>query len=247
TSDRAEAFRRLRWPVSRAVSYLPVFSTIGEPAEPAVLREHPARPVIGVLSHSSEGARADLLFQALKCLRRPGRDDDHAIPCIVLLGAPGPSSAGGRYWRDLARRSGMDRHLEFTGVVAEGVLGSNLEACDLLVLLDPNGPTSRKTTLAAGLAYGMPIVALDGSDRWADLVEREAVVVVPGEPGPLALTLGGLLDSADRRRYLGCHARSFYRQHMRLELIASGMARVIEETMQGRLSTDTAVRGERRP
>jgi len=141
----------------------------------------------------------------------------------------------------------MDRHLEFTGVVAEGVLGSNLEACDLLVLLDPNGPTSRKTTLAAGLAYGMPIVALDGSERWADLVEREAVVVVPGEPGPLALALGGLLDSADRRRCLGCHARSFYRQHMRLELIASGMARVIEETMQGRLSTDTAVRGERRP
>jgi len=264
TSARAEAFRHLRWPHSRTVSYLPVFSTIGEPAEPAVLREHPVPPVIGVLSHSSEGARADLLFQVLERLRRLGpeqsserddgpdrpswRHDDSIVPRVVLLGAPGPSSPGGRRWSDLARRRGMDRHLEFTGVVAEGELGSNLEACDLLVLLDPDGPTSRKTTLAAGLAHGMPIVALDGSDRWTDLVERGAVVVVPGEPGPFALALGDLLDSAERRRRLGLAARSFYRERMRLELIASEMARVIEETMQGRTAaTSTAASGEHRP
>jgi len=228
TSGRAELFGRLPRPLARAVEYLPVFSTIGEPAEPAEIRDRADPPVVGVLSHSSEGAMAELLFEAVARLPR------EIVPRIVLLGAPGPSSRGGLHWQSLARRRAMEQHLEFTGVLPEGQLGERLRSCDLILFLDPDGPTSRKTTLAAGLAHGMPIIAVDGPDRWVELVDRGAVVLVSADGHGLALAIAGLLASPERRRDLGGKAQAFYRERMGLDLVAAGMSHVIAETMQGR-------------
>ena len=47
-----------------------------------------------------------------------------------------------------------------------------------IALVDEEGPTSRRTMLAAALAHGRPVVATDGPNRWDAPVTEGAIVLV---------------------------------------------------------------------
>jgi glycosyltransferase involved in cell wall biosynthesis len=133
---------------------------------------------------------------------------------LSLLGAPGPSSAAGESWLAAARSRGLTDALSFSGALPAQALSDSLSACDVLLFADTSGPSSRKTTLAASLASGRPLVAIDGRRRWSELVRSDAARVVAPTPDALADAVGELLADEGGREALGASGREFAEREM---------------------------------
>jgi len=92
----------------------------------------------------------------------------------------------------------------------------HLSACDLLVQPFPDGVTTRRTSLMAGLALGVPVVSNRGmltESFWRD-----------AEGIPLAASMDGLVAAAEvlardpnLRRLIGERGAALYREHLSLE------------------------------
>jgi len=158
------------------------------------------------------------------------RPDAH----LALIGAPGPGGGAAARRRQGAAAAGCP--LVFTGVEGEAAVSRQLASCEALVFADPSGPTSRRTSLAAGLAHGKPVVALDGPQTWRDLVAAGAVSVVEPSRGALAGELLRLLASPVARAAQGDQAEAFYRAHLSPEHAA--------ETFLTVLAAVTTARGD---
>jgi glycosyltransferase involved in cell wall biosynthesis len=209
TEERARFLRRYgRLGRRRPVHLAPVFSTLGQ-QEPSEGLPGPAG-TIGVIGHGADGAQPALFFAAVRGLR-PGPPER-----IVLLGAPGRHSPAGQQWLRTARHAGLEGAVDFTGVLDPEELGRRIAACDVVVLVDDEGPSSRRTMLAAALAHGRPVVASDGPSRWDAPVEAGAIVVVPAEAGALGAALQRLTDDAAARASTGALAFAFYEREMSL-------------------------------
>jgi glycosyltransferase involved in cell wall biosynthesis len=190
---------------------IPVFSNIAvEPRPPNQASSAPL--LLGVVGYANDGVNPPLLVEALSRLpSRPGLR-------VLLLGAPGPDSPWGERWRRAAQDAGIGELLEFTGVLPPQELSRQLSACDLVVFPDEAGPSSRKGTLAAALAHGRPVVAIDGPEGWPLLIEAGAVHLCTADPAQLATAIDRLHRDVAVRNGLGAAATAFYSQHMRLEL-----------------------------
>jgi glycosyltransferase involved in cell wall biosynthesis len=70
---------------------------------------------------------------------------------------------------------------------------------------------SRKTTLAASLASGRPVLAVDGPQRWAELVEAGAAMIASPTADALADAIAVLLQDESARERLGARGQSFAR------------------------------------
>lgn len=210
TDARREALhRRFK---RRRVHVVPVFPTI--PVAASAVDDDSGSFVIGVPGYAGDGVRPDILVEALALL-----GDGRSLR-TVLLGAPGADSVDGRRWQQLAdehRVAGM----EFTGVVGAPELSRHFASCNAVVLVNEEGPSARKTTLATSLAHGLPVVSLDGYNRWDELVAAGAVRVVPPDPQILAATLAELRDSPATRSALAERGRAFAEDHMSLAAAAS--------------------------
>ncbi|MCC5951526.1 MAG: glycosyltransferase [Acidimicrobiia bacterium] len=127
---------------------------------------------------------------------------------ILLVGAPDPAGQPATaMWRRLE-----DRHfIEFTGVCDPQDYGRSLRDSTLVLLINADGPSGRKGTLAAALAQGAAVVAIDGPATWTALVERGALAVAP--PDTLASTVEHLLSDPAARRELADNARATYEEH----------------------------------
>ena len=207
TAERAEFVRRHARSRSRpAVEIAPVFSTLGQRVPPSTEPDDVRR--IGVVGYSADGAQPELFFDALRHLR------SLAGIRVVLLGAPGPQSPQGEAWMRAARLGGLEEAVEFTGVLSPEELGHRIDACDLITLVDREGPSSRRTMLAAVLAHGRPMIATDGPNRWDAPVSEGAVTLVP----PVALHLGAamqrLCDDPEERAAMSALAFKFYEREM---------------------------------
>jgi glycosyltransferase involved in cell wall biosynthesis len=132
---------------------------------------------------------------------------------LVLLGAPGSRSAQGLRWSRAADEAGCGAALSFTGVLELKRLSASLSAVDVVLFPDVNGPTSRKTTLAAALAAAKPVVALDGPQRWEALAEQGAVRLVTNSQ-QMAEQLRLLLADPVLRAAQGRAAGAFYERMM---------------------------------
>lgn len=201
---------RRREALARRATVIPVFPTIPVTGPGERAADGDGVLVIGVPGYAGDGVRPDLLLGALP---RLGPLDSVRV---VLLGAPGPDSDDGRRWSRLAAEHGVASCVEFTGVLGAAELGRRLAACCVIVLVNEEGPSSRKTTLAAALAHGLPVVSLDGCNRWEKLIEEDSVRVVPCDAAALATALVELRDSAAERGALGARAASFAGRHMSL-------------------------------
>ena len=176
---------------------------------------------LGIIGFGSDGVQSDLLFAALRELEL------HEDLSIVFLGAPGSESKQGKRWMALAGAAGMSDAVKFTGVLPLEELGAHLRSCDLVLLLDEEGPSSRRTMLAAALAHGRPVVCTDGPNRWQSLIRDGAVVVVPPNAAELRKTIRRLLADTAERTGLGARAVEFYGREMSLERAAEAVSAVL--------------------
>lgn len=203
-----------------AVEVIPVFATIPV-ARPALPRQE-KQFWAAVLGYAGDGARPDVLLDAISLT--------HSLVGLrlVLLGAPGQASSAGREWQRLARRAGVASCLEFTGVVEAQQFSQRLAQCEVVVLVNEEGPSSRKTTLATALAHGLPVLALDGVNRWDELVAAGAVEVVPPDAAALASALTELRHSPWHRAVLGSRGRQFYEERMSLATAADRFVAILD-------------------
>jgi glycosyltransferase involved in cell wall biosynthesis len=218
TEERAEWLRARRWLPQRPVSFLPVCSNL-----PAVSSaDAPAENLrVGVFGFADDRESADTVVGALAQLGDRGLRAQ-----LVLVGAPGRESAAATTWRNAAAHEGGEP-VSFTGVLSPTELARELAALDLVVFVDGSGPSSRKTTLAACLALGRPVVAVDGPGRWERLVESGAVVVAPRSPEQLAAALEPLLQQAEGREAQGRRGERFYREWMAPEVLSRATLRFL--------------------
>ncbi len=211
TADaRAEWLRSRRWLPRRPIAVAPVFSNLPQSLVAAPAVDEPT--TVGLFGYAYEGIPIALVLDALQSLA-----DRVGEVRLVLLGAPGADSPAGRAWLDAARTRDMTRALVFSGTLPAQDLSNALARCEVLLFADPSGPTSRKTTLAAALASGRPVVALDGPRTWRELADSEAAVVAAPTVTGLTGALARLLEDRPAREALGERGRSFADRAMSAE------------------------------
>jgi glycosyltransferase involved in cell wall biosynthesis len=211
TADyRAAWLTGSRWLPSRRVLSAPVFSNL-PPPEAAAGRTGRAdgEPLIGIFGYSYEGTASGLTLDALARLHAAG------IPArLRLLGAPGAASTSGERWTREAGERGLAQAVTFSGPLPAQQLSDELAGCQVLLFPDVSGPDSRKSTLAAALESGVPVVALDGQNTWPALQRADVARVVEPTTEALATTLSELLADAGARRELGARGRAFAEREM---------------------------------
>ena len=209
TEERATFVRRwARFHPPDAIRVAPVFSTVGQGPPPSAEAAGVER--VGVIGYGADGAQPDLLFGALRHL------DSFEDVQVVLLGAPGPDSAEGQAWVRAAERAGVAHAVEFSGVLSVADLSERIAACGLIALVDEEGPTARRTMLAAALAHGRPVVATDGPNRWDAPVREGAIAVAPPEATALGATIQRLAGDPEERAAMSALAFKFYEREMSL-------------------------------
>ncbi len=222
TTDSRERWISSRvWLPRRASIVAPVFSNL-PPPRPAAPRE---APTVGVFGYSYGAKVVALVLEALAARRNAGEE-----PELLLAGAPGKDSAVGEQWLRGASERGLRAPL-FSGRVELQTLSDLLASCELLLNADPNGPSSRKTTLAAALASGRPVLALDGPESWERLRAAGAARIVAPDPGTLAAELAALLDDAGARDSLGARGRAFAAAEMNARSSARALAAILRDSL----------------
>jgi glycosyltransferase involved in cell wall biosynthesis len=213
-----------RWLPRRPAALAPVFSNL--PAPTVARRSQRRGGVIGLFGYSYEGAAVSLVLDALRLLGEQGVDAQ-----LVLLGAPGRPSPAADSWLLQARARGVERALSFSGSLPAQELSNALADCDVLLFVGAHGPSSRKGTLAASLASGRPVVALDGPRRWAELTVAEAACVVEPTADALADAIHALLADEGLRDALGERGRAFAEDSMGVERSASVVRELLDRVV----------------
>jgi glycosyltransferase involved in cell wall biosynthesis len=223
--DRADWLRTRAWLPRRPISVAPVFSNL--PAASVGAHAQPGR--VGLFGYAYEGVDHATVLDALGALRERG----HA-PELVLLGAPGGRSAAAARWREAAAARGLAGALSFSGRLPAQELSDALAGCAVLLFADRGGPTSRKTTLAASLSSGRPVVALNGRNSWSQLLEADAAVVVEAGAIALAGAIDALLADESARALQGARGRDFASATMSVgqsaRIVGGALTRAIERS-----------------
>ncbi len=161
---------------------------------------------VGLFGYSYQGAAVALVLDAIAGLRDRGLD-----VALLLLGAPGRGSSVAEMWLQAARARDVAHALCFSGTLGAQELSNALAGCEILLFADASGPSSRKGTLAASLASGRPVIAIDGPRRWSELIDADAAHVVAPTAHALAEAIHALLADEDLREASRC-ARSRIRR-----------------------------------
>jgi glycosyltransferase involved in cell wall biosynthesis len=214
---------RLRpWAFGRAdmrFCWLPIPSTIPvAESEAAVLRlraETLARPDGVIVGHFSTYSP-----EITKALRAVLPDLLAAVPemQVHLLGRGSEQVAC-----ELRSTPGLDAgRVRAAGEISATSLSCHLQACDLLMQPYPDGASTRRTTLMAALAHGVPVVTTVGrlsESFWSD---SDAVAAVPaGDMPAIGRTVLELIRRPELRRRLGSAGRGTYE-------LRFGLPRVID-------------------
>jgi hypothetical protein len=227
---RAEQLASRPWLPQRPHVLAPVFSNLPPPAAGHARPGSAGQHVVGLFGYAYEGAARSLVLDALRLL------DERGLPVrIELLGAPGRETPAARAWLEGASARGIVDSLSFSGVLSAQDLSDAIAACEVLLHPEPSGPTSRKGTLAASLASGRAVVAIDGPRRWAELIESEAALVVEPTASALADAVAALLEDEPRRRQLGDRGGQFARRAMGVERSAQAVSELIGQLLSGRV------------
>jgi len=229
TEDRLRWLQTRRWLPERPARFLPVCSNVppGDSSSQTHSSAQSSRAlVVGVFGFGAVGALARETMDAVARLRA-----DVGEVRALLIGAPGEKGADADRWRASASEAGIPDALTFTGVLPLEELARALAGVDVLVLPDPAGPSSRRGTVAAALALAKPTVAVDGPERWEQLVEERALALARPSSEGLAEVTGSLIRSRDRRRALGAQAGAFYERLMAPNILAREMRRLVESDL----------------
>ncbi|MFI4990041.1 MAG: glycosyltransferase [Solirubrobacterales bacterium] len=212
------------WLARRTVATAPVFSNLPAPAPASSPAPERDGATIGLFGYGYGPASAALVAGALRLLQGRG-----VRVRLKLLGAPGRDSPAGETWLDAARDAALEQPPDFTGALAAQRLSDALAACEVLLFVDPIGPNSRKTTLAASLASGRPVLAVDGPRRFQELADAGAAEIVAPQPQALADALAELLADSGRAERLAQRGRAFAQQSMSAARAAQTIAGLLRD------------------
>ena len=203
-------------PRARPAEWLPVPCSVATAADPGVVaavrsRHAPdvAAPLVG---HFGTFGRliTDLLEPAIVGLLRT---DPLARVLLIGRGSERYRVHIGASHPDLAGR------VAGTGELPPVVVAAHLRACDLLLQPYPDGVSSRRTSMMAGLANRVPVVTNLGGLSEPLWAASTGVAVVPG-PYPAALTAAAvevLALSPENRLALGARGAELYFREFTLE------------------------------
>jgi glycosyltransferase involved in cell wall biosynthesis len=222
TQSRADWLQSRPWLPKRPIGVAPVFSNL--PPASVMHPEDDLGAAIGLFGYSYPARTIALVLDAISRVRKRGQ----AVQ-LRLLGAPGQPSAVADAWLSAARTRFVEDAVSFSGTLSSQELSDSLAACNLLLFADTPGPTSRKTTLAASLASGRPLVAIDGPQRWTDLGRAEAALIVAPDADALADAITGLLDDEGARAALAARGQSFAQERMSLRSSARVVAAIVDD------------------
>ena len=117
----------------------------------------------------------------------------------------------------VARHPELATQLHATGALPPDALSAVLQACDLVAQPYVDGASSRRGTLMAALAHGVPVVTTDG--RLSEPVWRDsgAVRLAPaGDPEAMAREVLSLCSDAHERARLASAGRALYEERFDL-------------------------------
>ena len=193
----------------RPVTELPIPSNLPErvaPEDVAAARASVAAPGEVLIGHF--GTYGPLLApMLLSVLPRLLGGDARRKVLLVGRGSGRFAAALGDGGRTLA-----------TGPLEQYPAAVQLAACDVLLQPFPDGATTRRTTLMAGLALGKPVVTNAGQLSEPFWAPSGAVALAPSpRPDDIAATAEALLQAPDRWATLGERARHLYAERFSLE------------------------------
>ena len=126
---------------------------------------------------------------------------------LLLIGA------GSHEFRErlVQRRPELGRFVESTGSLPHEEISCHISACDLLMQPYPDGVSTRRTSLMAGLAHAKPIVTTSGHLTEAFWAATAAVELVPaGDTDAFVNTLTELCGDQARSNRMGRYALRLY-------------------------------------
>jgi glycosyltransferase involved in cell wall biosynthesis len=131
---------------------------------------------------------------------------------VILLGA------GGDRWRGEFADGRAEWH---TRVIAPGplpapLIAEYLRACDLMIQPYPDGASSRRGSLMAALANGVPVITTIGALSEPVWAEGAVAAAPAGDPDRLARLALDLLDRPNRLADLGRAGQKLYRDQFAL-------------------------------
>jgi glycosyltransferase involved in cell wall biosynthesis len=198
----------------RAMTWLPIPSTI--PVVSDSLRVAERRRQLAPDGQLILGSFGTFGGKIRKLLTRtlPPLLINHPERVGLLLGRGGESFASElrQAYPDLADR------LIAPGGLSPELVSINLQTCDALLQPYADGVSSRRTSVMAGMAHGLPIVTTQGflsESIWRDT----GCVALVSAPYCSALieSVDGLLSEPARRASLGSKAQAVYSEHFALE------------------------------
>ena len=212
-----DAWERLLRPVAPAglrIDTLPIPSTIpfvDDPARVAALRrelsEDGRRPIF-VHFGTYGGLIAPMLREAVVSLiqRRPDAR-------ILLLGR------GGAEFADLIHNADprLADALITPGFQSPQTISLQLQAADVALQPYPDGADTRRTSLMACLANGVPTVTTRGRFTTGVLAHAPIIVGPPERPSGMAAVAADLARDPFRREERREEVRVFYREHLAVE------------------------------
>jgi glycosyltransferase involved in cell wall biosynthesis len=148
---------------------------------------------------------------------------------VLLLGRGSREAA-----EIIARRNPKAQNrIHGTGEIESTAIAANLCACDLLIQPFPDGVSSRRTSLMAGLALGRPIVTSEG--EWTESLWKESgavSLVKAGENARFAEETLRLLRDPDDRERLGKAAKELYETRFDLRVTTQTLLNARETVPQ---------------
>jgi glycosyltransferase involved in cell wall biosynthesis len=210
-----------RWAIGRndlRFAWLPVPSTLPVVQDPDAVRRiraerlvTPGDLLVGHFSTYQPAIRHALceLIPRLLSAIPPASGQVH----IALLGRGGDAVA-----KQLQAISGdQGNRITATGDLDAASLSHALQACDLLIQPYPDGASSRRTTLMAALAHGIPVATTTGRLSESFWKDSTAVATAPAaDSAALLQVVADLLRDQQRRSGMARSARTMYEERFSL-------------------------------
>lgn len=194
--------------------WLPVPSNVPKVSDPEATRAMrdafplPGRVVVGHFGTYENHVRRALTALLPRLLEQDGAAN------VLLMGRDSDRFAEAI----TSAHPALARRVRATGVLDAHRLSTALQACDLMVQPYPDGASTRRGTLMAALAHGVPVVTTEGhlsEPLWRD---SRAVRVVPaGNDAALLEAVVHLCGDAAERRRLALSGQALYTERFHID------------------------------
>lgn len=146
----------------------------------------------------------------------------HATARFICIGHGSDRFAAGLS----ARHPSLARRISATGAISNADVAAALRACDVVVQPYPDGVTTRRTSVMAALANGVPTVSTAGALTEAVWEETGAVVLAAAsDAGAIGAAVVTLLGDPARRAALSGAGRHAYDEYFSLDRTVDALLR----------------------